>query len=249
MSLWQSLNGGAHITTLNLKLYRVVENQEEVATTLITSNKEEQAILEDLLEHSKPAQTLDLSKRHYLIKTPFRYPPLSHGSRFGKISEPGLFYGSTDATTALAEVAYYRFLFLADIEDASALTLHKLQSSHSLFYVQAHSEKSIGLIAPPFAAHQEAISATADYHTSQQLGSAMRDAGIEVFNFYSARVPEKVNGGVFAHRAIKSRSPRSIEHWQCLTQQHRVVFHQVENKKLVEFGLAQFCKDGILPRV
>ena len=48
---------------------------------------------------------------HYLLATPFRYPPLPYGSRFGSRFEPSLFYGARSASTALAESAYYRFVF------------------------------------------------------------------------------------------------------------------------------------------
>ena len=73
-------------------------------------------MVEELLEQSKPVQSDGLSQRHYLIKTPFRYPPLRHGSRFGAPWEPSIFYGATKKQTVLAEVAFYRFLFLADVE-------------------------------------------------------------------------------------------------------------------------------------
>lgn len=247
MSLWHSLDGQKHITSLNMKLYRMVENQEEIATTVITANGDEQAILEDLLEQSKPDQSEPLSQRHYLIKTPFRYPPLRHGSRFGSPWEPSLFYGATKKQTVLAEVAFYRFLFLADVENPDALTRHNLQSSHSVFYISAHSEKSIQLTQPPFSAHKNEISAVDSFSVSQQLGKDMREAGVELFSFYSARMPNNINGAAFIHSAIKSHQPKEIEQWQCLTQSQRVVFHNTETKSIQEFSLAQFCRDGKLP--
>lgn len=247
MSLWHSLGGQNYITSLNMKLYRMVENQEEIATTVITANSDEQTILEDLLEQSKPVQSEHLSRRHYLIKTPFRYPPLRHGSRFGASWEPSLFYGATKKQTVLAEVAFYRFLFLADVENPDALTKHNLQSSHSVFYISAHSEKSIQLTQPPFSSHKGEISAADSFSVSQQLGKDMREAGIELFSFYSARMPGEINGAAFIHSAIKSNQPKEIEHWQCLTQSQRVVFHNAETKSLQEFSFAQFCQDGELP--
>lgn len=49
------------------------------------------------MEESKPP--VDKGK-HYLIFTPFRYPPLQYGSRFGRIYEPSLWYGSLELKTA-----------------------------------------------------------------------------------------------------------------------------------------------------
>ena len=230
-----------------MKLYRMVENQEEVATTLITSNSEEQNILEELLEMSKPVQSSELEKRHYLIKTPFRYPPLNYGSRFGTIFTPSLFYGATDKKTVLAEVAYYRFRFLADVEDCQALTKYNLQSNHSVFYVNAHSERAIQLTKPPFEEFKQQISAKDSFETSQALAKSMRDEGIELFNFYSARGPDGINGAAFKHSAIKSSKPKEIENWQCLTQSNRVVFHNADNRQIVEFSFEEFCVDGKLP--
>ncbi len=225
----------------------MVENQEEIATTLITANSYEQSILEDLLEQSKPVQADELSQRHYLIKTPFRYPPLRHGSRFGAPWEHSLFYGATKKQTVLAEVAFYRFLFLADVENANALTKHNLQSNHSVFYISAHSEKSIQLTHPPFSDYKKEISAPDSFVISQQLGKDMRAAGVELFSFYSARLPDAINGAAFVHSAIKSVQPKEVEHWQCLTQSQRVVFHNAESKTIEEFSLTQFCQDGKLP--
>lgn len=247
MSLWHSLDGQKHITSLSMKLYRMVENQEEIATTVITANSDEQSILENLLEQSKPVQSEQLNQRHYLIKTPFRYPPLRHGSRFGAPWEPSLFYGATRKQTVLAEVAFYRFLFLADLENPDALTKHNLQSSHSVFYVSAHSEKSVQLTQSPFSAHKNEISAADSFAVSQQLGKDMREAGVELFSYYSARLPGEINGATFAHSAIKSNQPKEIEQWQCLTQSQRVVFHNTETKTIQEFSLTQFCQDGKLP--
>jgi len=245
--LWKDLKGKDYITSLSMKLYRMVENQEEVATTLITSNSEEQNILEELLEQSKPVQSPELEKRHYLIKTPFRYPPLNYGSRFGTIFSPSLFYGATDKKTVLTEVAYYRFRFLADVENSEELTKYNLQSSHSVFYVNAHSERAVQLTKSPFKEFKQQISAANSFKTSQALAKAMRGDGIELFNFYSARNPVGINGAVFTHTAIKSNKPKEIENWQCLTQSNRVVFHNVDNKQIEEFSFEEFCVDGNFP--
>ena len=246
-NLWKDVNGKDYITSLSMKLYRMVENQEEVATTLITSNSEEQSVLEELLEQSKPVQPSELENRHYLIKTPFRYPPLNYGSRFGTIFSPSLFYGSTDKKTVLTEVAYYRFRFLADVENGQALTKHNLQSNHSVFYINAHSENAIQLTKAPFKEFKQQISAVDSFETSQALAKAMRHDGVELFNFYSARNPKGINGAAFSHDVIKSNKPKEIENWQCLTQSNRVVFHNADSKQIEEFSYEEFCVDGELP--
>src|SRR3982750_3687417 len=49
---------------------------------------------------------------HYLLYTPFRHPPLRNGSRFGTRRERGILYASRELSSAFAEVAYYRLVFL-----------------------------------------------------------------------------------------------------------------------------------------
>ncbi len=245
--LWQSVNGPAHVQPLSLKLYRVVESQEQVATTLITESSEEQQLLEQLLEDNKPKQDKALSRRHYLIKTPFRYPPLRYGSRFGTVWEPSLFYGSKTVDCALAEVAYYRFRFLYDMEDSRALTQHNIQSYHASFYVNTQSEKAIQLHQPPFKHYQSELCSVTSYSMTQPLGQAMRSHGVELFCYQSARCNDGINGAAFHHSVIKSAKPMKLENWQCLTQENRVVFHNPVSHKSWEFNKIEFMLDGEFP--
>lgn len=73
----------------------------------------EPKLCENQASTSKPSINKDI---HYLIFTPFRYPPLKYGSRFGRAFEPSLWYGSLQLKTAFAEVAYYRLRFFHDTE-------------------------------------------------------------------------------------------------------------------------------------
>jgi hypothetical protein len=81
----------ASLSSFDDEIFRIVESQEEIATTNIVANLDEQNVLEQLLETSKPGAIGTVP--HYLLSTPFRYPPLKHGSRFGTLFENSLFYG------------------------------------------------------------------------------------------------------------------------------------------------------------
>ncbi len=234
-----------HIQPLSMRLYRVVESQEEVATTVITASKQDQSLLEDLLESSKPSLEPPLSQRHYLISTPFRYPPLRHGSRFGSIIEAGLFYGSTTMTTALTEIAYYRFRFLADVEDAKSITRYKPQSNHCGFYVNTHSLQGLSLLEKPF--QKLNLSAVDSYSNSQAMGTKMRQFGVELFKFQSARDVGGINGGCFTHQVIKSKRPCATEYWQCLMLEDRVIFNKTLTKENLEFTQNDFQVNGTFP--
>ena len=94
----------------------MVESQEMVASSEIVSSLEKQAILEEMLEmESKPDYPAGTEHLHYLLASPFRYPPLNHGSRFGGRFEPSLFYGGRSKYAALCESAFYRFFFYYDM--------------------------------------------------------------------------------------------------------------------------------------
>jgi len=76
----------------------------------------EQALLEQLLDSSKPTIPAECRHLHSLLSTPFRdgavYPS---GSRFRRAGlTPGVFYGSQSAPIAIAEMAFYRLLFFAE---------------------------------------------------------------------------------------------------------------------------------------
>lgn len=140
--------------------------------------------LEELLEGSKPALPPKTEKLHYLLSTPFRYPPLKYGSRFGRSFEPSLFYGAMSVDTALAETAYYRFVFLSHLETAFPRPLTTL---HTLFSVRIRTAKGVRLQEEAWRDLHEALTDPVSYRESQALGTDMRQAGVEAFQFLSAR--------------------------------------------------------------
>src|SRR5437868_2918739 len=85
-----------------------------VSTMPLVDSLEEQAVLEAVLDAGKPAVPPDARHLHYLIFTPFRYPPSPWGSRFRGGQDPGVFYGADAIRTACAELGYWRWRFLLD---------------------------------------------------------------------------------------------------------------------------------------
>ncbi|MBS0290845.1 MAG: RES domain-containing protein, partial [Proteobacteria bacterium] len=95
----------------------MVELQASSSTRVLVANSQAHDRLEEILDGGKPIIQLltnekECAKLHYLLLTPFRYPPLRFGSRFSTIFDRGLFYASTAVTTAATEKAFYR-IFLA----------------------------------------------------------------------------------------------------------------------------------------
>lgn len=244
--IWANCNGVKHIAPLRGTLYRIVESQEQVATLGYVDTLEEQAILEDLLENVKPPYPANSASFHYLLKTPFRYPPLPWGSRFGRRHEPSLFYGGTSVQTTLAEAAYYRFVFWRSI-DAPAIK-NTLRSEHTLFDVGYQTQKGVTLQNPPFDQYLADLTHPTRYDACQTLGSNMRQAGVEAFEYPSARDPRKgFCVGLFSLKAFANKQPRHNHAWLCELDGQQASFKQAGEQVLHTFKLDDFLIDAAFP--
>lgn len=227
------------------ELRRVVESQEQIATNRLVSSLEEQAVLESLLESSKPPLPSGCEKLHYLLGTPFRYPPLRHGSRFGSRFEPSLFYAARTTTTVIAEAAYYRLLFWHGmaLPPAGGLT-----TQHTLFGARFKTRLGLRLHKKPFDAFVAQLADPADYRASQALGSALRGAGIDAFEFRSARDPAGgVNVALFHPAVLSVSRPLFSEGWLCETTASGVSFYCAETRQMLSHDIATFMVEGSLP--
>ncbi|HSJ05237.1 MAG TPA: RES family NAD+ phosphorylase [Longimicrobiales bacterium] len=244
-SIWTRCAGDSEVRPLRLSPWRAVEAQHQVSTRKLVDTVEEQAVLEDLIEGSKPPDSTR-GRLHYLLYTPFRYPPLRHGSRFGGRHERGIWYGADEKRTVFAEVAYYRLLFLeGTVVDLGAVTTHL-----TAFTVRVRTDRGIDLAMPPFDTYRAAISSPTDYATSQTLGTDMRGAGVEVVRYVSARDVEHGTGvGVFSPAAFGAAKPRAVETWHCTATRDRVelVKRDYFEKKSHTFPRGDFLADGRLP--
>lgn len=245
VDLWGAAGHAAPVRDLEGVLVRLVESQEQIATNRLVDTLEQQAILEALLDASKPALPKTTAGLHYLLATPFRYPPLRHGSRFGRHFEPSLFYAATSAATVLAESAYYRFVFWHGMVMPPAAPL---TTQHTLFGARWGCARGLQLQHAPFDAWRDVLADPADYRATQQLGSAMRAAGIEAFEYVSARDPERgLNVALFTPLALVSRRPDFMEPWLAETGAAEVRFYCREEHRVHRFPLQGFLVDGRLP--
>jgi hypothetical protein len=222
-----------------------VEAQHQVSTRKLVDSAEEQALLEELIDGVKPPDRTD-GKLHYLLFTPFRYPPLRHGSRFGGRRERGIWYGSLEQRGAFAEVAYYRMLFL----EGTRAELGTVETALTAFTASVRTARGIDLTAPPFDAHRRAIASPMSYASSQALGTAMRSTGVEAFKYPSARdIEGGINVGVFAPAAFGSAKPKSFETWHCFASRERaeVAPGGYFKRDTYAFPRTQFLVRGVLP--
>lgn len=225
-------------------LSRLVEHQQQKVTLPLTDNLAEHDVLERLLEESKPSPAPALGRFDYLLATPWRYPPLPWGSRFGSRFEPGIFYGSLSADALFAEAAYYRLLFLEGMETPFA---DRVISQFTVFDANFRSERGHDLSRPPFAQHEAALRHPADYAACQALGSELRARDIEAVTYLSARSPERLfNVALVSPKALRSRRHRNPRHGLCETRYDEVSFSL--RGELYRLPREQFLYEGTLPR-
>ncbi|MEE9322547.1 MAG: RES family NAD+ phosphorylase [Granulosicoccus sp.] len=244
--IWQTRKGSQHTGFLQGELFRLVESQQQVATMSYVDTLEEQALLEEMLESIKPSFPEDSDTYHYLLKTPFRYPPLKWGSRFGRTHEPGIFYGGCGIEVALAESAYYRMVFWFSMDADSVKD--KMRTEHTLFSVNYKTSSGIQLHVAPFDEYLAELAHPSSYQSSQLLGSSMREAAVDVFEYQSVRDPEKGTCvGLFTPNAFVQKKPREMSQWFCETSATDVSFKQVDAREVIRFPIDCFLVNNELP--
>jgi hypothetical protein len=244
-SIWTRCGGRSNLRRLGGRAWRVVESQHLFSTRKLVDSDEEQRLLEQLIEDVKPPSGAPPGL-HWLLFTPFRYPPLRHGSRFGTRAERGIWYGSRTRATAFAEKAYYLLLFLA----GTAADLAPLETDVSLFQAAYETARGVDLTRDPFARHRAQISSKAEYGESQALGGEMRAEGVEAFLYVSARDPEAgINVGLFVPGALASKRPTAPETWRCVAGGDgvEVVKEDVFRSDSFSYPRKTFEVDGRLP--
>lgn len=246
MDIWTEAGGARHITPVAGTLLRMVESQEQVATTRLVDALDKQRVLEELLEGTKPPWRAGTERLHYLLATPFRYPPLRHGSRFGRRSEPALFYGALSLPTLLAEAAYYRLVFWHGMAEPPPT---RLGTQHSVFETHYATARGVRLQHAPFDAWRIELTDPADYSNTQTLGTAMREAGVAAFEYCSARDPAHgINVALFSPDALTQTRPGCTEQWLAETTGDRVRYVNQGAAHVFDFPLGLFAVDGRLPQ-
>ena len=247
-SIWTRCAARANLRRLGGKAWRVVEAQHVVSTRKLVDSAAEHDLLERLIEGAKPPQPggPEFEGLHYLLGTPFRYPPLRHGSRFATRNERSVWYGSSRPRTAFAEAAYYRLLFL----EGTTADLEPVTTELSLFHAKLGSYRGADLTRPPFDAHRATIASPSCYEETQRMGHDMRNDGVAVFRYPSARdLRGGTNIGLLSPEAFASRQPSVPETWACVTTRARVAFVKRDffERRSIGFPREDFLVDGQLP--
>lgn len=167
------------------RVWRMVESQHIGATMKLVDDRDEQDVLESLLESSKPGQPHDTAGLDYLLATPFRYDPQRGGSRFRAVNDPGVFYGAESVRTAGAELGYWRWKFLKDAIDLSRID----PVAHTAFWTEV-ATSVVDLQHPPFQADATIWQHLDDYTQTQQFARVAREAKVGAILYQSVRDPK-----------------------------------------------------------
>ncbi|WJW76864.1 RES family NAD+ phosphorylase [Thiohalobacter sp. IOR34] len=146
--------------------------------------------------------------------------------------------------TLLHECAYYRFVFWTGMaEPPPSLLL----TQHTQFSATYHGQ-GLCLQAPPFIAYRDTLRSPDDYSASQALGSTMRQAGVQLFEYESARDPEAgINVALYTPIALVSKTPSDQKSWLCETSGSSVTFSSTGGEAL-RFDRSLFELDRGFPR-
>ena len=227
----------------------------------------EQELLEILIEETKPQVPPECRHLHYLLFTPFRYgAPYPAGSRFRRAGlTPGVFYGSEDAATAIAEMAFHRLLFFAESphtpwpQNAVEYTTFRVAFKTAAERLDAVAAMGFDVVylppihpigrsyrkgpnntlEPTADADRNSWTAQTDYRACQDLADQARTAGIEALRYESARTAGTARGynlALLTCRVFVSREPIERQTWRIHLGSHGV-------RALCEFPDARFGFD------
>lgn len=196
-------------------IWRVVEAQHIVSTSALVDSGAEQALLEDVLERSKPPVPPACQHLHYLMAAPFRYGKYPWDSRFRRKGQtPGVFYGALDSATAVAETLWYKRRFFAA---SPGTPLPKKALEYTGFAVAVSTPVALDLTEPPLSARKTEWTDPDDYTACLALADEARSAGIEAIAYESVRDPRaRKNVAVLTCPAFAAPAPVAWESWHII---------------------------------
>lgn len=230
-STWTPRAVASKAASVSRRLWRAVEAQHIASTRRLVDDLEEQKVLEEILEATKPIVPAPAKDLHFLIFTPFRYPPY-RGSRFRAIDDPGVFYGAKTIRTACAESGYWRWRFLMDSQGLASVG----PAPQTLFEVSVRT-RSVDLEKPPFSRHAGLWKDPGDYTATQTFGKVARQAGIGLIEYRSVRDPEPGRcGAVLRPDAFSSPQPTAPTQTWLLTVTREFATWQ-RDREAIEFDM------------
>ncbi|MGD0640375.1 MAG: RES family NAD+ phosphorylase [Roseiarcus sp.] len=212
--IWTPAALSSELTDYQGRCWRLVEAQHQISTLKLVDALDEQSLLEEMIERSKPAIPSECRHLNYLLATPFRYgAAYPKGSRFRRAGRTlGVFYAAERPTTAVAEMAFHRLLFFAE----SPLTPWPSDAGEYTAFAAAVAARSrLDLTMPPLDADRTAWVDPIRYEPCQDLADAARAASAAVIRYESVRDPfAGANVAVLHCAAFAEPQPLERQTWR-----------------------------------
>lgn len=223
-AVWRTSWLETGLANMAMRAWRGVEAQHVVSTMRLADTAEEQNVLEQMLERSKPPMPEMKSLKQYLLYTPFRYRP-QHQSRFRRAGTLGVWYGAEELYAALAEVAYWRYRFILD---SVPLLQAELLTEHTFFQAEVKG-KVVDLMSPPWVTARAAWIHGSDYAGTHAVADAGKDVGVQWICYESVRAPDHRCAAVLDVEALKMLQGTAQQTWHCkATREAVTMVHQTE---------------------
>ena len=227
---WTPRAVASDATAQRFAAWRAVEGQHVVATMALVDTLAEQHALERILDEGKPPVPAGAARLHYLLFTPFRYPPPPGGSRFRGPTDAGVFYGADEVRTACAELGYWRWRHLLDSPALTAMPIRP-----QTVFRTALAGRMVDLRTAPFVRDRAAWTSPTDYSACQRFGVVAREAEVEAIRYESVRDP--MHGGnvaVLAWSAFARPAPSEAQTWALSVTRERVVWQRTDTVRREE---------------
>ena len=204
-------------------LWRLIETQSKPATARLVDTNAEQAVLEDILEASKPPVPEACQHLDYQFWSPFRYGCYPRASRFRRAGPtPGVWYGAESVLTAVAEAVWGALRFYG----ASPQTpTPRWQVEHMAVQADIQAAIAVDLTEADWQG-QGRWSDPDDYGDCLALAGRVRAKGAEAIRYASVRDPDhRANVAVLACAAFAQPAPIDRQTWQILLRPGLVRAH------------------------
>jgi hypothetical protein len=222
------------LTSRSWKAWRAVEAQHVVSTLRLTGNDPvAQDQLETILEASKPPLPPNARHLHYLLATPFRYPPSAHGSRFRASFAPGVLYAAVERRTACAELGYWRWRFLNASEGLKEIPA----APQTLFQLGARGQ-GLDLTLAPLNRWRHLWTQPDSYASTQALAAAARQLPAAWLAYSSVRDPQAgLCYAILEPLALRPARPLSSETWYLTVTSQQAIWRRAGESCVFTFAL------------
>jgi hypothetical protein len=245
-SIWTRAELSASAVPVEATAWRVVEAQHRISTMKLVDSMQEQAVLENLLDQTKPPVPQDCAHLDYLLFTPFRYASQNpYPSRFRPGGSPdGVFYAAAAPQTAIAEITFYRLLFFAE---SPATPLPDNAEEFTAFAVPIRAARGVDLTRPPLNAHEKLWTQPQDYTQCHRLAAMARQDGFGVICYASVRDPHhRLNYAVLQPGAFAQAAPIARQTWRIHLREDGALAKCEAPNMGMGFALADFAADARL---